>query len=410
MFARDGFSCWNVRGKHCAAPVFKIGFKGGWKKVTGLVRNHEESENRSDHAGRQRRQGAGGSGPLMKLEASSPAGPAGQASAHGSPLISVVIPLYNEGANLRAFLSDVRAAMDKAGCPFELILIDDGSPDDTWKVITDEAGVLPAIRAVRLSRNFGKELALCAGLDRARGDVMVLMDGDGQHPPALLPDMLRLWQTTGADIVDAVKIKRGPESLSGKFGALLFYVILNKLSGFDLRGASDFKLMNRKAINAWLEMRERNVFFRGMTAWMGFTTVRIPFEVVPRAAGKSSWSYLKRLRLAVTGLTAFSSFPLQLVTLAGALFLVFAVLLGAQTLYLKIAGRAVSGFATVILLELIIGSSLMISLGIVGEYLARIYEEVKGRPRYVVADSIEGEMNQPLPEATSAGSPTTGHS
>ena len=322
------------------------------------------------------------------------------ASKHEATLISVIIPLYNEGANLHLFLADVRAAMATTGCPFELILIDDGSPDDTWKVISDEAGALPAIRAVRLSRNFGKELALCAGLERARGEAMVLMDGDGQHPPALLPDMLRLWQTTGADIVEAVKVKRGPESLSGKLGALLFYIILNKLSGFDLKGASDFKLMNRKAINAWLELQERNVFFRGMTAWLGFTTVRIPFEVARRSAGKSSWSYLKRLRLAVTGLTAFSSFPLQLVTLAGALFFVFAVLLGAQTLYLKLAGRAVSGFATVILLELIIGSSLMISLGIVGEYLARIYEEVKGRPRYVVGQSIESAASPSVKEDT----------
>jgi glycosyltransferase involved in cell wall biosynthesis len=336
----------------------------------------------------------------MKPEELGLAGSEAGAPAPGSPLISVIIPLYCEGANLRAFLADVQTAMAKTGCPFELILIDDGSPDDTWKVVTEEAGTLPAIRAVRLSRNFGKELALCAGLERAHGEAIVLMDGDGQHPPALLPDMLRLWQTTGADIVEAVKIKRGPESLSGKLGALLFYIILNKLSGFDLRGASDFKLMNRKAIDAWLKMQERNVFFRGMTAWLGFTTVRIPFEVVPRAAGKSSWSYLKRLRLAVTGLTAFSSFPLQLVTLAGALFFVFAVLLGIETLYLKLAGRAVSGFATVILLELIIGSSLMISLGIVGEYLARIYEEVKGRPRYVVSQSIEGKDGSPLSGAT----------
>jgi polyisoprenyl-phosphate glycosyltransferase len=342
----------------------------------------------------------------MNLEKSGATDAEAQASAYGSPLISVIIPLYNESANLHGFLSDVKAALDKTGHSFELILIDDGSPDDTWKVIADEAGKWPALRAVRLSRNFGKELALCAGLERARGDVVVLMDGDGQHPPALLPDMLRLWQTTGADIVEAVKIKRGPESFSGKVGALLFYIILNKLSGFDLKGASDFKLMNRKAINAWLEMQERNVFFRGMTAWMGFTTVRIPFEVVPRSAGKSSWSYLKRLRLAVTGLTAFSSFPLQLVTLAGGVFFVFAVLLGAQTLYLKLAGRAVSGFATVILLELIIGSSLMISLGIVGEYLARVYEEVKGRPRYVVSHAIEQGTNQPLPEADRAAGAT----
>jgi dolichol-phosphate mannosyltransferase len=144
-----------------------------------------------------------------------------------------------------------------------------------------------------------------------------------------------------------------------------------------------------------------------MTVWMGFTTVRLPFEVAPRSAGKSSWSYLKRLRLAVTGLTAFSSVPLQLVTLAGGLFFVFAIVLGAQTLFRKLLGHAVSGFATVILLELIIGSALMISLGIVGEYLARIYEEVKGRPRYVVTESIESANTEPLPTAD-ATRPITG--
>jgi dolichol-phosphate mannosyltransferase len=322
-------------------------------------------------------------------------------------LISVVIPLYAEGATLAEFLSSVTAALDKSGWPYELILVDDGSQDNTWAAITAATARHPAIRALRLSRNFGKELALCAGLERARGDAVIVMDGDGQHPPSLLPDVLHLWQTTGVDIVEAVKTKRGPESLSGKLSALLFYIILNKLSGFDLKGASDFKLMNRKAVNAWLEMHERNVFFRGMTVWMGFTTVRLPFEVAPRSAGKSSWSYLKRLKLAVTGLTAFSSAPLQLVTLAGGLFFVFAILLGAQTLFRKLLGHAVSGFATVILLELIIGSLLMISLGIVGEYLARIYEEVKGRPRYVVTDSIDGANKPPLP-AADATRPLTG--
>jgi glycosyltransferase involved in cell wall biosynthesis len=201
--------------------------------------------------------------------------------------------------------------------------------------------------------------------------------------------MVRLWQSSGADLVEAVKRRRGRESLSSKVGAQLFYFILNRLSGFHFKGASDFKLMNRKAVDAWLQMHERNVFFRGMTVWMGFTTVQIPFEVVPRSAGQSTWSVLKRVKLALVGITAFSSFPLHLVTFAGVVFLGIAVLLGLQTLYLKLVGRAVSGFATVILLELIIGSLLMISLGIIGEYLARIYEEVKGRPRYLVAESIE---------------------
>jgi glycosyltransferase involved in cell wall biosynthesis len=309
-----------------------------------------------------------------------------------TPLISVVIPLYNEGSHLRELLSDLKTALQETGCRFEVILVDDGSPDDTWENIKEEAQAFPSLRAVRLSRNFGKELALCAGLERAHGDAVVVMDGDGQHPPSLLPMMVEKWRSSGADIVHAVKTKRGREPVAGKVGAFLFYLILNKLSGFDLKGASDFKLVNRKVTDTWLTMRERNVFFRGMTAWMGFSTVKIPFQVVARRGGKSGWSYLRRAKLALIGITTFSSFPLHLVTFAGVIFFIFAIGLGIQTLYLKLTGRAFTGFATVILLELIIGSLLMISLGIIGEYLARIYEEVKGRPRYIVSESIEPEQ------------------
>ena len=313
-------------------------------------------------------------------------------AASRSPFISIVIPLYNEGSHVSALLSDLKAALQQIECSFEVILVDDGSPDDMWRKIKDEARTFPSLRAIRLSRNFGKELALCAGLERAGGDAVIVMDGDGQHPPSLVPVMVEKWQSSGADIVQGVKVRRGRESLTSKLGALSFYVILNKLSGFELKGASDFKLMDRKVADTWLKMRERNVFFRGMTAWMGFNTVQIPFEVVPRREGRSGWSYFKRWKLALIGITTFSSFPLHLVTFAGLIFLLFALGLGIQTLYLKLAGRALTGFATVILLELIIGSLLMISLGIIGEYLARIYEEVKGRPRYIVTESIDPEQ------------------
>jgi polyisoprenyl-phosphate glycosyltransferase len=309
------------------------------------------------------------------------------------PLISVVIPLFNEGSHLRELLSDLKSALQQTGCRFEVVLVDDGSVDDTWERIKDEARALPTLRALRLTRNFGKELALCAGLERARGEAIVVMDGDGQHPPSLLPIMLETWRTSGADVIEAIKRRRGRESLTSKFGALTFYVILNKLSGFELKGASDFKLIDRRVVDTWLGMRERNVFFRGMTAWMGFKAVQIPFDVPARRIGRSHWSYLTRTKLALIGITTFSSFPLHFVTFAGIIFFIFAVGLGIQTLYLKLAGRAFTGFATVILLELIIGSLLMISLGIIGEYLARIYEEVKGRPRYIVTESIDSEVD-----------------
>jgi len=213
----------------------------------------------------------------------------------GQTFLSVVVPVFREGVQLSAFLASVRDFLCQCNLPYELVLVDDGSPDETWRVIAGEAKSCQAIRALRLSRNFGKESALCAGLEHARGDAVIVMDADGQHPPSLLPDIVRMWQNSGADIVEAVKRKRGSESLSSKLGALLFYFILNKLSGFHFKGASDFKLMNRKALDAWLRMHERNVFFRGMTVWMGFTTVQIPFEVVPRSTGQSTWSVFKRL-------------------------------------------------------------------------------------------------------------------
>lgn len=309
------------------------------------------------------------------------------------------MPVYCEASHIGAVLTAVRNAIVEVGIAFEFVLVDDGSPDKTWVVLNEQAKVFPMLRAVRLSRNFGKELALCAGLEMARGDAVVVMDSDGQHPPSLLPEMIGAWLETDVDIVEATKTTRGKETFFSKISAELFYLIWNKLSGFELKGASDYKLLNRRAIDAYLQMGERNVFFRGMTAWLGFTRVQIPFEVVGRAGGQSGWSILRLLGLALTGITAFSALPLQIITFAGLFFLLFAVILAAETLFVMLTGNAVSGFTTVILLLLIIGSLLMISLGIIGEYLARIYEEVKARPRYVIAQSIESSVGQQSIEA-----------
>lgn len=303
--------------------------------------------------------------------------------------LSVVMPVYREANHIGAVLRAVRESLAEADVSFEFVLIDDGSPDDTWLVLSEQAKTFPMLRAARLSRNFGKELALCAGLEMTRGDAVIVMDSDGQHPPSLLPKMIEIWRAGEVDIVEATKLTRGKETLFSKLTAGMFYLIWNKLSGFELKGASDYKLLNRRAVNAYLQMEERNVFFRGMTAWLGFRRAQIPFEVAGRVGGRSGWSVLRLLGLALTAITAFSALPLQIITFAGVLFLLFALLFGAQTLFVILTGNAVSGFATVIFLLLIIGSLLMISLGIIGEYLARIYDEVKRRPRYLVGQTIE---------------------
>ena len=308
--------------------------------------------------------------------------------------ISVVMPVYREGQHIGVVLDAVSEILDKLDASYELLLIDDGSPDNTWDVLEGLSAKLPRLRAIRLSRNFGKELALCAGLEMARGDAVIVMDGDGQHPPAILPEMIRIWRDTDIDIVDGQKVHRGKETLLSKTGARLFYYLWNRLSGFELTGASDYKLLSRRAVDAYLQMKERNVFFRGMTAWLGFRRASVPFEVAGRIGGNTGWSMFRLLRLALTGITAFSALPLQVITIAGGLFMLFAIIFGVQTLIVLLIGHAVSGFATVIFLLLIIGGLVMISLGIIGEYLGRIYDEVKGRPRYLVGRVMES--SEPL--------------
>lgn len=314
-------------------------------------------------------------------------------STFNSPLLSIVIPLYCEASHLKEVLLAIQKALKPLDCLYELILVDDGSTDNTWATIEKETKNLQMFKALRLSRNFGKEAALCAGLEVAEGSAVILLDGDLEHPPELIPEMVHLWRKSNADVVEAVKIKRGKESVINKIGARIFYTAMNKLSGYELNDATDYKLMDRKVVNAWLKMGERNLFFRGMIAWLGFKRMQVTFAVPKRVGGTSKWSMFRLIRLAVTAMTAFSSLPLHIVTFLGYLFLIFAIILGAQTLYLNVVGEAVSGFTTVILLQLIIGSVLMICLGIIGEYIARIYEEVKGRPRYVVAQTIDKTSN-----------------
>ncbi len=306
-------------------------------------------------------------------------------------LLSAVVPVFNEALHLEAVLARLDEVFGMLPMAYELILIDDGSADDSWARLRQLRARYPRLRALRFSRNFGKEAAVAAGLNAARGDLVVVLDGDLQHPPELIHDMIALWSRGGVDLVEAVKQRRGDESWWVRLGARLFYKLNHRLGGSDLDGATDYKLMDRRVLEAWREMGERNMFFRGMSAWLGFRRATVSFQVPERVGGRSRWRFFQLLQLAITGITAFSSAPLQLTTWIGLAFLGFSLPLGLHTFYMKLSGQAVSGFATVILLLLVVGSCIMISLGIIGIYLARIYEEVKGRPRYLVLDRLEGE-------------------
>jgi len=315
-----------------------------------------------------------------------------------TPDLSIVVPLYNEGAHLDRVLAELEAVLDAMPYVCELILVDDGSTDQTWSVI--RTAEIEHIRGIRLSRNFGKEAALAAGLEHARGRAAIIMDGDLQHPPALIPEMVRIWEEQQVGVVEAVKRDPGKVPFWHRLASRFFYKMLSGLPGNRLDGATDFKLLDRAVIEAWRRMGERNLFFRGMAHWLGFERRELVFDVPERVGERSRWSLFQLIRLATTGVTSFTTFPLQLTTLIGLVFLVFSVLLGGQTLYMKLSGAGVDGFTTVILLILITGSLILISLGVMGIYIARIYEEVKARPRYLIANA------HPDPEAGAPSSIT----
>jgi len=315
-------------------------------------------------------------------------------------IFSVVIPVHNETDQIAQNLSLIHAEASKTGLPMEMIAIDDGSADSTWQALEKVAEQMPELKALRFSRNFGKEAAICAGLAYSSGQACIVIDSDLQHPPEVIPEMVRLWRQEHWDIVEGIKKTRGSEPLINRVGARFFYRTLSGLSGYNLYGSSDFKLLDRKVIDAWLDMRERNTFFRGMISWLGYRRKQVTFSVPRRRLTQSRWSFLGLFRLAVIAITAFSSLPLQAVTILGGLFLLGAITFSIYVLVMYFIGLAFPGFTTVIILELLIGGVLMISLGIIGTYIAQIYQEVKYRPRYVVAETLSSHRDEKLLRAS----------
>ena len=304
--------------------------------------------------------------------------------------LSLVIPVYQEGSHIRSSIGTIEQLLKENRLIYEFILVDDGSKDNTWSELKAMANENDRVTAIRLSRNFGKESALCAGLEHAQGDMILVMDADLQHPPALIPEMVKAWREEGFDVVEGVKNSRGKENPIYKLCAKFFYYILYKSSDIHLGKASDYKLLDRKVVEAWKEMPERAIFFRGMSAWLGFDRKQIGFDVAERVKGKTKWSLIRLIRLAMNAITSYTSVPLHCITILGILMFFITIIMGVQTLFMKFSGRALSGFTTVILLQLLIGSSTMTSLGMIGIYLTKIYKEVKGRPRYLISKCIKG--------------------
>ncbi len=308
-------------------------------------------------------------------------------------MLSIILPAYNEKQNMERTAVTLSGILDKENIPFELVFVSDGSTDGTYEEVCRLAGQDKRIRGAEFSRNFGKEAAIFAGLELALGEACIVMDCDLQHPPEVIPEMYRYWQE-GFEVVEGIKKSRGKESAFHGMFAGMFYGIMSRMMKMDMRSSSDFKLLDRKVVNVLLGLGERNTFFRALSFWAGFRSVKVEYEVQERAFGSSKWSFKGLIRYAVSNVTSFSTIPLQLVTVMGMVSILFSAVLAVQTLVKYMMGTAVEGFTTVILLNLIIGGFIMISLGIIGHYLARIYEEVKGRPRYIIRRTVGGNHEE----------------
>jgi dolichol-phosphate mannosyltransferase len=298
------------------------------------------------------------------------------------PELSIVVPLHDESEVLGQLVDEVTAAVRPLGRPFELVLVDDGSRDDTAERIAALSIGDPTVVPVLLSRNFGKEAALLAGLEAARGRAVVLMDGDLQHPPTVIPAMLARWDE-GYHVVNAVKEDRGREGLAYRWLARGFYALLGGALGEQMQGQSDFKLLDRQVVDALIALPERRRFFRGLVVWVGFHSASVPFRVAPRAAGRTSWSRFGLVRYALVNLVSFSSVPLQAIAWLGFAVTGASGALAAQTLYTWAMDQAVSGFTTTILAVLLTSGAILLCLGVIAVYLAAIYDEIKQRPVYV---------------------------
>ena len=299
-------------------------------------------------------------------------------------LLSVVLPSFNEEAMIERAAFAVGSVLQRAAIPHELIFVDDGSKDETWARIESTAAVTPTVRGVHFSRNFGKEAAILAGLSKAKGDCCAVIDCDLQHPPEKLVEMYELWEQ-GYDVIEGEKSSRGKESGLHAFAANTFYKIISVATGIDMANASDFKLLDRKAVDALIRMPERGAFFRALSSWIGFRTTRVQFDVREREAGESKWSTKSLIKYALNNITAFSNVPMQFVTVMGVLCLLAFVVFGVVSLVRLIACAAVGIGTALGLLMLLIGGVCMLALGVIGFYVGRIYDEIKRRPRFIIA-------------------------
>ena len=311
--------------------------------------------------------------------------------------LSVIVPAFNEAQSIATFLDDLFGVLRGCCARFEVWVVDDGSRDDTWQRLRFARELYPELRGLRFTRNFGKEAALLAGLRQSTGAAVVVMDSDGQHPPSLLPQMLDIWRAGEAQIIAAQKAARPTDSRIERINARLFNSLMRMMTGLDLSASSDYRLLDRRVVEALLAFPERVRFFRGMTVWTGFTTKHLAFDVAPRIAGTSRWSTGQLTKLAINAITAYSAKPLSLVFRLGLVGMLAAIVLFLQAVYSWTVGIAVSGWTSVTVVMLFFGSANLLGIGVLGAYLAQLFDEIKARPEYLIKQELEAAAARPHP-------------
>ncbi len=320
-----------------------------------------------------------------------------------APYISVVVPAHNEVAGLQKAIASIEAVVSSCTDTYELVIIDDGSVDGTFSVIERLAAANERVVGLQLSRNFGKEAALLAGLRQSAGDLVITMDADLQHPPELIPQLVDRWGA-GFKVVNAVKQDRPNDAFLVRVRARVFNALLTSLGGVDVHNASDYKLLDRSVVDVLArELPERVRFYRGLSLWLGFPQTDVPFSVAEREDGESKWGMIALIQLALTAILSFTNAPLRIVTSLGVLTMLLGLFVGGDALWSWFHGTAVSGFATIITTMLILSSFVMISLGIIGEYIAKIYDEIKQRPIYLVSSVCARKEEAQTVRASSRG-------
>ncbi len=314
-----------------------------------------------------------------------------------TPELSVALPVFNEVENLDELSARLTKVLEGTGLSWEIVFVDDGSSDGSFERMRALHARDPRLRAVRFSRNFGHQMALTAGVDAARGRMVAVMDADLQDPPELLPDMLKKIDE-GYEVVYARRTAREGETAFKKWTAHSFYRLLRRWTNVQIPvDTGDFRLMGPRAVAAFRSLRERHRFIRGMTAWVGFEQTGVPYVRPPRTRGETKWPLRKMLRFAVDALTSFSHVPLQLASWLGFFVSCFAFLYILVVLYLKIRGINITGWTTLMFFILFLGGVQLVMIGVLGEYLGRIYEEIKRRPLYIVAEELGGDEETGLP-------------